>query len=65
MRGGLRIHSLWLLLAILGGLNAFGPMGLLYGPMVLVLLGTVLALFVREEGAGGPAPAPPAGKSDG
>ena len=49
MREGLRVHSLWLFLAILGGLNAFGPMGIIYGPMVLVFLGTFVALFIREE----------------
>jgi len=51
MRDGLRVHSIWLLLAILGGVNLFGAMGLLYGPMVLVFLGTFLALLVREERA--------------
>lgn len=51
MRGSLRVHSIWLLLSILGGVNLFGAMGLLYGPMVLVFLGTFLALLVREERA--------------
>jgi predicted PurR-regulated permease PerM len=51
MRGSLRIHSIWLMLSILGGISAFGPMGLLYGPMVLTLLGTFLAIFLREEQA--------------
>ncbi len=49
MQDGLRVHSIWLLLAILGGINAFGPMGIIYGPMVLALLGTFLALLVRSE----------------
>ena len=51
LRDGLRVQSIWLLLAILGGVNLFGAMGLLYGPMVLVFLGTFLALLVRDERA--------------
>ena len=45
----LHMHPIWLLLSILGGINAFGPMGLIYGPMVLVLLATFFGIFVREE----------------
>src|SRR6185503_11306179 len=47
----LRMHPIWLLLSILGGMSVFGPLGLIYGPMVLVLLATFFALFVREEKA--------------
>jgi predicted PurR-regulated permease PerM len=54
MRGGAMVHEIWLLLAILGGLNFFGPMGLIYGPMVLVFLGTLVRLFVEEERSGAP-----------
>ena len=49
MGGGVKVHEIWLLLSILGGLNFFGPMGLIYGPMVLVFLGTFVRLFVEEE----------------
>jgi predicted PurR-regulated permease PerM len=45
----LNLHPIWLLLSVLGALAAFGPLGLIYGPMVLVLLGTVIALLVQEE----------------
>jgi len=45
----LKIHPIWLALSILGAVLTFGPMGLIYGPLILVLLGTVLALFVQEE----------------
>ncbi len=61
----LSLHPIWLLLSVLGALAAFGPMGLIYGPMVLVLLGTIIALLVKEEGgeaprkAGVPPPDPP------
>ena len=47
---GLRMHPIWLLLSILGAMRAFGPIGLIYGPMVLVLLGTFVRLLVQEEG---------------
>src|SRR4030095_2981859 len=49
----LRMHPIWLLLSILGGMSVFGPLGLIYGPMVLVLLATFFALFVRDEEAKG------------
>jgi predicted PurR-regulated permease PerM len=47
----LRMHPIWLLLSILGGMSVFGPLGLIYGPMVLVLLATFFALFISEEEA--------------
>ncbi len=65
MRDGLRVHSLWLFLAILGGINAFGPMGIIYGPMVLVFLGTFVALFVREEAKKSVKPQVPAPQTQG
>lgn len=61
MQGSLRIHPIWLVLAILGAVRAYGPLGILYGPMILVLLGTFVRLFVVEEAKGGgtsPAPVP-------
>ena len=63
MGGDVMVHEIWLLLSILGGLNFFGPMGLIYGPMVLVFLGTFVRLFVEEErqtqpSAGGHASSP-------
>ena len=45
----LHLHPIWLFLSVLGALAAFGPLGLIYGPMVLVLLGTVIALLLKEE----------------
>src|SRR5690606_29892540 len=41
---GLKLHPLWILLSILGGVRAFGPLGVFVGPMVVVYLGTFLAL---------------------
>ena len=59
MGSDVRVHEIWLLLSILGGLNFFGPMGLIYGPMVLAFLGTFVRLFVEEErDTQPPAPSP-------
>ncbi len=52
MRGGLRVHPMWILLSILGALRLFGPAGILYGPMILALLGTMVALLLEGEKAG-------------
>lgn len=59
---GLRMHPVWLVLSILGAMQLFGPSGLLFGPMVLVLLGTFIRLLVQEEGL---APAGAAGGEGG
>lgn len=48
MTGDLRIHPVWLFLSFLGGLSAFGPVGVVLGPIIVVLAGTFLAL-VRER----------------
>ncbi|HVR74425.1 MAG TPA: AI-2E family transporter [Planctomycetota bacterium] len=52
MQGSLRIHPIWLVLSILGAVGAYGPLGILYGPLILVLLGTFVRLFVVEEARG-------------
>jgi predicted PurR-regulated permease PerM len=49
--GSLHMHPIWLLLSILGAMRLFGPLGIIYGPLVLVLLGTFVALLVRAEGS--------------
>jgi len=51
MQGNLKVHSIWILLSVLGALKVFGPMGIIYGPMILALLGTFVTLFVEEERA--------------
>jgi len=48
LKGDLKMHPVWILLSFLGGVSAFGPVGIIVGPMVVVLLGTVLAL-VRQD----------------
>lgn len=48
MSGRARMSTLWLFLAILGGIDAFGLMGLIYGPLVFGILAVVLALYEEE-----------------
>lgn len=47
MRGGTRLSAVVLFFAIIGGLQAFGFIGLLLGPLVFALLVTVVHLYQR------------------
>jgi predicted PurR-regulated permease PerM len=58
LKGDLNMHPVWILLSFLGGVSAFGLVGIIVGPMIVVLIGTVLTL-VREDSA------PGAGTTDG
>jgi len=42
---GLQIHPLLILLAVLGGLSMFGPIGFLVGPIILSLLFALLDIY--------------------
>ena len=42
---GLRIHPLLILLAVIGGIRMFGPVGFLMGPLVLSLLFALLDIY--------------------
>ena len=42
---GMRIHSFLILLSILGGLIFFGPLGFLFGPLLLSLLFVLLEIY--------------------
>ncbi len=48
MRGGAKVPILFLFLSILGGVNAFGMLGLLYGPMILGLVAVMLEIYSEE-----------------
>ncbi len=48
MSGQARMSTLWLFLAILGGIDAFGLMGLIYGPLIFGLLAVLLYLYEEE-----------------
>lgn len=44
---GIKIHPLLILLAVLGGLTFFGPLGFILGPLVISLLFAVLDIYER------------------
>ena len=48
MSGQARMSTLWLFLAILGGIDAFGLVGLIYGPLIFGLLAVLLFLYEEE-----------------
>ncbi len=48
MRGGAKVPVLFIFLAILGGVNVFGMLGLLYGPMILGLVAVMLNIYDEE-----------------
>jgi predicted PurR-regulated permease PerM len=59
LQGGASIHPLLGFLAILGGLQTFGPAGLIVGPVVLTLGIAALRIWEMDVlGVGAPAPAP-------
>ncbi len=72
VESSLRLHPVWILLSILGGISVFGVLGFVIGPMVVVLLRTLLQHFVYEAqprsaepaGSGPQASAPGGGGSD-
>lgn len=45
IRGGLDIHPLLILLAVLGGLKVFGPVGFIAGPVALALFFALLEIY--------------------
>lgn len=48
MRGRVNIHPLFLLLSILGGVQAMGPPGLIFGPVFVAILSAVLEIYRKE-----------------
>ncbi len=51
-RGGVQVHSFFILLFAIGGLSFFGPIGFLLGPLVLSLLFSLIDVYKligREE----------------
>src|SRR6185295_14630698 len=48
MRGRMRMHILLVFLSILGGLRAFGFIGLVLGPMIIVMLQTFFLFYETE-----------------
>ncbi|HEY2943093.1 MAG TPA: AI-2E family transporter, partial [Vicinamibacteria bacterium] len=48
IRGGVSIHGAVVFFALLGGLAAFGPIGLLLGPLVVAFFLSVVRIVRRE-----------------
>ncbi len=59
MKGGMELHGGVVFFALLGGLAAFGGVGLLLGPLVLTFLVATLRLYRSEFGSPGPRPKEP------
>lgn len=55
LRGGMALHGGVIFFALLGGVGAFGPIGLVIGPLVVTFLLSVLEMYRREYGGGKPA----------
>ncbi len=48
MRDGAKVPVLFIFMSILGGVNVFGMLGLLYGPMILGLVAVMLDIYGEE-----------------
>ncbi|WP_319759490.1 AI-2E family transporter [Maridesulfovibrio sp.] len=48
VREASRVSTIYVFLAILGGINAFGPLGILYGPLILSFLMVMLHIYGVE-----------------
>jgi predicted PurR-regulated permease PerM len=51
-QSGLKLHPVWILISMLGGIRAFGPLGLILGPMVVALIRTFIPILFAEDQAG-------------
>lgn len=52
LKGGMELHGGVVFFALLGGLSAFGAIGLVIGPLALTFLLAVLKMYEREYAAG-------------
>lgn len=48
MRDGANVPVIFIFISILGGVNVFGMLGLLYGPMILGLVSVMLNIYAEE-----------------
>ncbi len=61
VKGGMELHGGIVFFALLGGISAFGPVGLVAGPLVVTFLISALRTWRRERAVQAPPPgAPPA-----
>jgi predicted PurR-regulated permease PerM len=49
MGHGTEIHPLFILLAVLGGISLFGPLGFLLGPLVVSLLFALFEILKKQQ----------------
>jgi predicted PurR-regulated permease PerM len=50
MRGAAKVSTVFIFLSVIGGLNAFGALGILYGPLILSFAMALLHIFTEEFG---------------
>ena len=63
----MKMHTLLVFLALLGGLDAFGPLGLVVGPLMMTAFLTLVELYCERYHPlceTGPQPDPPEGRPD-
>jgi predicted PurR-regulated permease PerM len=48
MQGQAQMSTFWVFLSIIGGIKYFGPLGILYGPLVLALAMVMLGIYADE-----------------
>jgi predicted PurR-regulated permease PerM len=48
MRGKAQMSPFWVFLSIIGGIKYFGPLGILYGPLILALAMVMLGIYADE-----------------
>ena len=57
VKGPVRMHPLLIFFSVMGGIKLAGLLGVVYGPLILAMVQTLLEIF-RGEFMGSPAPAP-------
>ena len=53
MRGKVHVHPVLLFVALLGGVRAFGPIGVIFGPVLLAVFLASLRIYQREFASSG------------
>ena len=48
MKGHMRLHELLVLIAVFGGIEAFGAIGILVGPMFVAMFVALLRIYERK-----------------
>jgi predicted PurR-regulated permease PerM len=59
LSGRTTMHGLLVFISLLGGMAAFGFIGLVIGPVAIAAIGTLLGAVLKDEPADGPDAAPP------